>query len=151
VFEYRDIQFKYCETVCGVLKFPNGEIMNLLAVYRPPNLSKIEFTKELHEYVNELSLKESVLLVGDMNIDLLSVDSSSSEYQSMLSESFMMRCIFDVTREAVVENRISKTCIDHIYVRMSDCVSDSTTVHSCVWSVAIADHKVWDGSCAAVR
>lgn len=63
---------KYFENVFGILTLPNNSTLNVLAIYRPPNLNKQAFLSEISMvFENNIKSNESVIFFGDVNLNLL--------------------------------------------------------------------------------
>ena len=69
-----------------------------------------------------------------MNIDILQDNQNSANYLNLLENSGFINCIKSPTREHFKSNRLSRTCIDHCFVK-SMIIDSSYVVHS-----KISDH-----------
>lgn len=96
----------------------DGKKLLLDALYRPYETCPQDFVNNLRSYLEIQTLKNSTYqyLVGDINIDIMSNKTISSDYLNLLAEMGYVSSINSYTR---VKNG-SKTCIDHIFVKGSD-------------------------------
>lgn len=112
-----------------------SKIVDVIAVYRPPEYKSADFIIELDSVLEKINQSHDIILIGDMNIDLLTTDSNQTiNYQNVLSEYGLSRAIYGITREVVRNGKHEKSCIDHIYVRTCRDVS-SAIIHA-----HVADH-----------
>lgn len=70
-FKKINISFKSCETICGEIITDYQDIINVLAVYRPPNSNKNIYLKELKQILQLSSSDSNYLYCGDINLNLL--------------------------------------------------------------------------------
>ncbi|KAK9718550.1 hypothetical protein QE152_g23135 [Popillia japonica] len=91
-------------------------------VYRPPHIDYKMFLNSLGDTLVEcMALADVVYFCGDVNIDLLNIDSSSTAYLCDFIESLnFVQLIEQPTRAAGT----SISLIDHIYVADSERVRD---------------------------
>lgn len=102
-----------------------GMPCHILAVYRSPNSSLINFSNSLFEILNSnLNKKDVSIFTGDINCDLLNVSANSVEehYLDLLSDLGFAACVDKVTRPA------SNTCIDHYFIRLPNTLSASSII-----------------------
>lgn len=113
----------------------NNKIFSLIAVYRPPKNSIAEFIRELDEAINKIKNKQNIIIVGDMNVDILTQNITTTKYKEMLSSNGMECVINESTRDDIKKR--SSTCIDHIHVR-----NTSTTAqrYASIVRTSISDH-----------
>lgn len=112
-----------------------GCIINILAVYRPPETSKNMFIDELEKYLNKISVKENIILIGDINIDTNKIyDNYKIKYEEILNIQGLEECIFSDTRVVIRDGVITRTKIDHIYARIKENLVTS------VIEITISDH-----------
>lgn len=104
-----------------------GPPVEVLLVYRHPNGSKTDFVKEL-QTVSQMISKRS-MLIGDINIDLLS-PGTSCKYVNMMSAEGFHSCFQEPTRQ--------KSCLDHVFVR--NCNSENVVVKLADFVGGITDH-----------
>lgn len=112
---------------CDNLRFVFG------VVYRPPHIDYKMFLNSLGDTLVEcMALADVVYFCGDVNIDLLNIDSSSTAYLCDFIESLnFVQLIEQPTRAAGT----SISLIDHIYV------ADSERVRDCgVIDCSFSDH-----------
>lgn len=65
------------EVLHGKLQI-NGKLLHLIAVYRPPNSNKLRFLKETNILIKNIQKNESIVIVGDMNLNLLGTQLNST-------------------------------------------------------------------------
>ena len=127
------------ECLLGRIETNYGYTIAICAVYRPPNTDKRLFINELSRIISSYPMKADYLLLGDCNIDLKRVNNIVNLYTDSMSERGLQCCITQHTR---VENRkevITKTCIDHIFARIT---SEKFSTRSAVITTAPADHYI---------
>lgn len=88
----------------------NKNTLSLLSVYRPPHKTIPPFINELDTFINNIKKKQNILLVGDVNIDLLRENSTTTTYLNMLTSNGLQCMVNESTREDVKRN--TRTCID---------------------------------------
>jgi hypothetical protein len=103
----------------------NNEI-TVLAVYRRPSFSKVNFLDELDNFLSS-NKDNNLVFCGDININLLlNEDSVVTRYEDVMAEHGLLKLIDLPTREEVVVDRttniakITRSLIDHMYVRVRD-------------------------------
>ncbi|KAF9787706.1 hypothetical protein SFRURICE_003191 [Spodoptera frugiperda] len=113
------IKSSYYEMIHGQLCQNGRGMSHIMVVYRPPMTSKIGFIDEVHKTLSEIPATCEVILIGDTNLDLLCKTGSStiSQYTNNMSEIGMECGVCDVTREEVYGDKVTRTCIDHVWVR----------------------------------
>lgn len=111
------------------------KIIDIIAVYRPPEFNSKTFVDELVLLLQNINQTHEIIIIGDINIDLLQQGNVQViNYQNVLAEHGLGRCIYGVTREVMRNGMYVKSCIDHIFVRTSKKVI-STIIHT-----HISDH-----------
>lgn len=110
-----------CEGVKGKLIY-NKRVLHIIALYRPPQMNKILFLDQLRIILQEVPSSEDLIVIGDVNIDLFRPKNRSyvSSYKNTLCEQGLFSAIPDteITRQAIVEERVDESCIDHLWVRV---------------------------------
>lgn len=104
----------------------------ILAVYRSPSFINIDpFLKSLDETLKKLSGYKNVALIGDLNIDIISDNPSSSadQYLTLTAYHGLLPAHSLVTRDT------SGTCIDHVLLKAR---IPSVTI---VLQSTLTDHK----------
>ena len=98
------------------LKF-NKVSITIVAVYRPPQGSKQDFTLELDHILSNIKNRNSrVTILGDMNINLYDVnDTSTVDYTSTLYSRSMMPLISKPTRFPNAGHASNPSILDHIW------------------------------------
>lgn len=86
--------------------------VGITAVYKPPPISKQDFTLDVLEYLESLGGANVEVFAGDMNIDILGPhNNDENDYLSALGGLGFVSYINSVTRFD------TGTCLDHIFVR----------------------------------
>jgi len=104
-------------------------LLHVFALYRPPSsstgFSVNYFLDELNTTLDNNFSNGNTIMLGDTNIDLESkVEGTSQEYEYVLASKGLEKVIKGYTREEIRGGSLSKTAIDHIYVRNQIEVSD---------------------------
>lgn len=129
--------------ICNNLKFKNAENLEFEinekivfnAIYRPPKQNIKKFIDELKKWIqNKNVINKDVIIIGDLNINTLENNSNTREYVEILSNNGIMNTIKKITREELVNNSWTSSCIDHINVRSKN------TYTAAVVKEKIADH-----------
>lgn len=138
-----NVTLNHCEYIIGHLTTSYHYTTSICAVYRPPNNSKHLFIRELKELLCKDTFKHSDLyLLGDVNIDLKLKDNIRDYYISCLAECGLTSAISDYTRIEKRNDIITRSCIDHIFVR-----SRSLDLYSAALGAVWADHRMIVLSC----
>jgi exonuclease III len=128
--------FKFSESLA--LKI-NDEL-SLVAIYRKPSLSKVNFVNELNVFLESINDK-NLIICGDMNINLLDTDDTIvTKYEDTMADHGLLKLIDKPTREEFSGNNFSSTLIDHMFAR----------VHNLKHIAAVLKYKISDhyGICA---
>ncbi|XP_047025545.1 uncharacterized protein LOC124642082 [Helicoverpa zea] len=112
----------------------------LLCIYRPPKINKQDktrqFLEELRKVLENLPIKNNLIICGDININLLkSQDCRVMEYETLLAEFGLIKCINKITRKEIMKGNVVESCLDHIYIR-----APSAQINSAVIRQKISDH-----------
>lgn len=107
----------------------------LCAIYRPPNYSKRLFVEEVKRVTKQMNTSNDLYLLGDINIDLKSDNPIKHTYSNTLHNLGLVCGITEYTRIEQYKGSISKTCIDHIFVR-----SRTQDLFTAVVGTKLADH-----------
>lgn len=127
--------FEYFESITGLLSLNGSKVFNIIAVYRPPNLSKHLFINELEEYIENI-LGRNAVLFGDVNIDLFDINNNYvCNYENLLAANGFIKCIYGSTREEIRLGKLTSSCIDHIFVRLV-----SLDLNSAIFKTKLSDH-----------
>jgi hypothetical protein len=137
-FYRKTVDTKSFECITGEIVTYQGMKSNLIITYRPPQLNKSTFIRELSQLVQQYQPRSTCVLLGDMNIDLKSCSPAVTDYLNKLSETGLESGINQYTRIEKRGEAISKSCIDHIFVRSSNC----SEVYTAVINNALADHLI---------
>ncbi|VVD04277.1 unnamed protein product [Leptidea sinapis] len=97
-------------------------------------MSKTRFITELNSILNKVD-NSNLLLIGDMNIENVAI-----HYLDSPCEKGLISCINQYTRVAKKGDLITKSCIDHIFVRCMSSFSD--TIQTAVIQENLADHYI---------
>ncbi|CAH2108186.1 unnamed protein product [Euphydryas editha] len=128
---------------CVSIAFDRGtsfdEPIYLLSLYRPSRINKknkvTQFLYELRNILESLLKNIKIVLCGDININLLDKSSHVTEYENLLAEFGLIKCIDKTTRQEILNGKIVRSCLDHIYIR-----APSAVIQSAVIQPKIADH-----------
>ncbi|KAG7309730.1 hypothetical protein JYU34_004226 [Plutella xylostella] len=126
------------ECITGEVSTKCNYKINLCAVYRPPDLSKAIFIKELGDLISTCPKNLNYVMLGDINIDLKKSNTFVTQYLDCLYGEGLECGITQYTRVEKKQNIITKSCIDHIFVRNVN----NNTVRTCVINNALADHYI---------
>lgn len=108
---------------------------HLLALYRPPDLLIPPFIAELDHILSSIPANSSVLVIGDLNIDLSEVTSVSTALQNAMAAHGLQNCITKMTRVEIRMGRLTKSRLDLIFERGCNPNSFSAVIRR-----KIADH-----------
>lgn len=114
---------------CIILELPGNT--NIIAIYRSPSETPHEFLNSLQDLLSSLSKdKKTVILAGDVNIDLLSDDDryKRSDYLCLTAENGLIPAITQPTRH--------DSCLDHIFL------SSYLTAQGIICKTDITDHDL---------
>jgi predicted Holliday junction resolvase-like endonuclease len=129
------VDFYLFEGISGSIILENKIQLYLLVVYRPPHGSKTRFVNELEDIIVKVA-DENVVILGDINLDLKQdSDKVVQEYQNVLSSNGFISCITGITREEYRADKLSSSCIDHMFVR-----SKASDLRSAIFRSKISDH-----------
>lgn len=135
----------YSECVIGEIETTYNTKIGLCAVYRPPNLNKTAFVEEITRIIGRYPSEYSYVLLGDMNINLCERSIIRTQYLNSLSEIGLVCGISQYTRVETRGDILTKSCIDHIFLR----AVNYREVHTAVINNALADHYIT--GCAIVH
>lgn len=135
-FEKLTLKTSLFECIVGNLITCNNYTIALCAIYRPPSLNKSLFLIELKHTLDKCQNIDLILL-GDININLKERNKHTSQYLDTVSEYGLVCGISDYTRIESKNSIITKSCIDHIFVR-----SRTQEVHCAALATVLADHCV---------
>lgn len=131
------VQIAESRAVQAEIKFGNKSTM-VTALYRSPSSREDEFVVHLEHYlkqVNNISSDYHVI-IGDMNIDTNKENELVSCYLNTMSE----HGYFSMVNENTREQGESRSCIDHIFLRMKN-LHRHDECFSGVFDTSITDHK----------
>lgn len=113
----------------------NDVSFGLTAVYKPPPIPNIDFVHDIHSFLDNEARESIEIFIGDININLLNNnDNDVIEYLALMNSIGYQSYINSVTRS------LSKTCLDHIFVKKRLSL-DSLQLSSFVINEDITDHS----------
>lgn len=139
LFNTFDVNTDALESIHGQLKTAKY-VVHIIAIYRPPNKNKALFIEQLETMIKSISTSDSVIVIGDTNIDLShNINPTTTNYKNSLCEYGLQSVIpsSEITREAIVGGRVDTSCLDHVWVRVGRGACDLT---SFVVEAHVADH-----------
>lgn len=112
---------------------------HVIAVYRPPKYAgTVNFIRDLDEALSDLSLNTNVIFLGDVNINTLQESNLVKDYLTTLAAHSLESCIHEETRvEVRKDGRCTRSCIDHVAVRMK-----LAKVSAAIFQRKISDHFI---------
>lgn len=120
-----------------------GQQFSILAIYRLQFFTADVFVRELSSLFrsanNNLRNIKNLLWIGDVNINILDVNDfnqATDEYNALMAINGLECVLNEPTR--ITEH--SKTCIDHVFARLSD--KSIATVEATVKQLDITDHSL---------
>lgn len=112
----------------------NKVLVDILAIYRPPNKSQRQFVKDLGNILTQFENKK-LIITGDMNINLNNAKHNIViDYENLMAENILVNCIQNNTREVVRKDKTVVACLDHLFVK------DIKINLSGIIKTTIADH-----------
>lgn len=113
-----DVSFIHAEMVTLSISKENIEY-TLCAIYRPPNMNASAFLDELYTFFHKYMNEKHFIIAGDLNIDIMKETKSiTADYLNLLAEFGLVSTINECTREEHLGPNITKSCIDHIIIRL---------------------------------
>lgn len=112
-----DFEINYAETICFHVKTqPTTPDILIYAFYKPPK-NENAFINALQIFL-EKEKNKNVYIIGDMNIDLNKENDSIVElYTDKLASNGFYSGITEFTRERIKNGKITRSTIDHIFIR----------------------------------
>lgn len=112
-YSHRIIEINEINILELTLNFEDKKI-KILAVYRSPASSPLTFMNNLKDLLeNSQNNQDYSILIGDLNIDILSDNDCTNEYLNIMSENSFISTINSITRP----NNQTGTCIDHAFIK----------------------------------
>lgn len=136
---------QHFENISCHIVTPTKYSATLLAIYRPPSYSKHLFINELDTFLQKINKSNDIFLVGDVNINLKLNCPVKHKYNTTLYNHGLSCGITQYTRIEKVKNKITKSCIDHIYAR-----SRTQDVYTAALATKLADHRATVFACIGV-
>lgn len=91
----------------------------ILSIYRPPDRNRDLFLEDLHWWLTNATKKtDTIIMLGDINICTLKNTSQNSRYINTLYNQQLIPTIRNITREAMKEELLTQSCLDHFNVRL---------------------------------
>lgn len=112
-----------------------NKTLSLLTVYRPPKNNVNDFIIELDKTINTINKKQDLIIIGDININILTENITTTKYIEMISSNGLECIIKEITREDVTKRTYS--CIDHLHTRNN---KPNTQTCAAVVKTNISDH-----------
>lgn len=114
-----DVEFNYAEVLILPMHKETDSFI-LVAMYRPPSANMQMLFNEMTSLFNTYN-DGNLILTSDMNIDISDPKNGGvREYLDLLSAFGMENQINSFTRVEYLGNKITKSCLDHIAVRISN-------------------------------
>ena len=138
--KFKNVKLDTNDTIVADLHIKDVHL-TVLAIYRQPNSNIKKFAKELNLLLREFEKNDNIVVLGDTNIDILDENQDNVEQKS--TEKYLnvlaangFRCKIDSpTRVEIYANRLTKSCIDHIFVKTKELNSTGVCVEK-----KLADH-----------
>lgn len=105
----------------------------ITAIYRSPSTCPKNFNIQLLKYMDGIKGGDMHIIVGDINIDILSDNDYIEEYKNIMSAHGFISYINKHTRPQ------SKTCLDHFFIK-SSLHNDDSKIRSYIFEYDITDH-----------
>ena len=120
IFPCNNFQYKSFENTCCFLKIGKTNI-NLVNVYRPPNISRTNFINDFENLLTIVLEKEGRLVIcGDFNIDWSSNDYTKREFSNLLDKYGLFQLVTKPTRENSIIDYIIVQAVDSNKSRIED-------------------------------
>lgn len=116
-FEILNSNTFHFECITGNLTTSSRCTLGLCAVYRPPDKNKQSFITEIERTILSFPRGSDLILLGDINIDMKVTDCIQKSYVNTMYGHGLVSGISNYTRIEQRKGVISKTCIDHMFVR----------------------------------
>lgn len=109
--------------------------LSLFTIYRPPKNNVNEFIIELDKTINMINKKQDIIVIGDININILKQNITTTNYISMISSNGLRCIVNEITRENIAKR--TGSCIDHMHIRNNE---TNTQTHAAIVKTNISDH-----------
>lgn len=137
-FDMLPVNFVHCEAI--FLKLICFKEVFILCLYRPPDSNVRLFLTELEVFLSLYSGK-NFIITGDINIDISVRSDMALSYESLLTANGFFRKIYGYTREEIRSDILTKSCIDHIFIR-----GLSNDTKAAILGTKTSDHYVIAGT-----
>lgn len=111
----------------------DNKIIIITAAYRSPSTCLKSFNIGLLNYLSEIEKNDMHIIVGDININILSDTDYVEEYKNILNSFGYISYINDYTRMQ------SKTCLDHFFIK-SELHKEENDIKSFILQQNVTDH-----------
>lgn len=136
-YNYEIIPIDIIKCIYIKIRFDINTFMNILSIYRPPSTCPFKFTSNLNKFLENnktnFTTNCSTILIGDINIDILSKSLIANIYYNVLSEHGFISLINNYTRKINDEN----SCLDHIFIKSKQNLEQFKTF---IFEYQITDH-----------
>lgn len=127
------------ESIAVTVKLNNANEIKIFGIYRPPECNKTVFINELETMIQNCKNK-SVVLIGDINVNLKKLDKSTvNDLLNVMATGGMYKGISVDTRVVVENGKIKRSCIDNVLFRLSNDWDESKTQTLSI-TTKITDH-----------
>lgn len=100
-------------------------------MYRLHSYTVDYFINEFSSFLDNVTAK-NLIIIGDLNINILSDSNDSNNYLSMMSSFGLASLVNEITRA------FSSSCIDHLFVRQG--LNNNHKINSIVFDFEVTDH-----------
>jgi hypothetical protein len=124
-FETKNVKIDLNDAIVADLNIDEIQL-SVIIIYRQPSLIKKKFVKELNKLMTSLKKSDNVLIVGDINIDILYENNLGADnvlkdkYLNIMALNGFTAKIDSPTREEIYGDKITKSCIDHMFFKSKD-------------------------------
>jgi hypothetical protein len=138
-FTFKSDWLKHSANAANLIFTFEKEIYSILNIYRSPSTNIDMFLEELEFAIDSMLLSKSMyqIIIGDINLNIIGerLNNKHNQYLNLLFSKGFTPCINSPTRET----QISSTCIDHIFFRSSNTVTN-IPIKSCILKSTVTDH-----------
>ena len=111
-----NINSQFIETLVAKIKTNQGYTY-VTGIYKHPSLNIKEFQSLISKHINDIPSRCTLIIAGDINIDLLKIK-EDNQVKNYFDKIQSLNCTQLINAPTRIAN-VSKTLIDHIYVRSS--------------------------------
>ncbi|CAG9137648.1 unnamed protein product [Plutella xylostella] len=134
------------EVTHGILEAENSMKLYVVAVYRPPKTNQTCFLDEIDNIMKSIPSNMDAVLLGDVNINIMNGHTNNiiRKYKDMMC-GYGMQCGYEYpTREEIVDGRLVRSCIDHVWVRECVTVRDTSAAPPPPAAYVLSSDKISD-------